>query len=285
MKIHPVVGAEILERVQFPLSGGADRAGASRKVGWHGISARPEGRTRFRSARAFWRRWIFWTRWPPTASTGARCRWTKRCSGWRQSRANRSIRKVVEVLRAALSPNWRSWCAIAFEGMIRQQALDRRARWNAVAAPAAGFEEITAKPHNGQEAQLPVLDRRGPPGSADAVRTEPGPGHFAEPGRDAVGVLGAAEAAGPLRRHRHLRARGRRTDSGVRERRQLPAVLFAADSAGTRSLRLGGGEPEADHQRQSIGRTGLSERSHEVQHPAFGAGGSARRAGRAWSAC
>ena len=35
MKIHPIVGAEILERVQFPYPGGAHRPGASRKVGRH----------------------------------------------------------------------------------------------------------------------------------------------------------------------------------------------------------------------------------------------------------
>ena len=69
MKIHPVVGAEILERVAVPLSGGADRARASREVGRHRLSRRPEGRGDSLSARAFWRRWIAWMRWPPTAST------------------------------------------------------------------------------------------------------------------------------------------------------------------------------------------------------------------------
>ena len=40
MKIHPVVGAEILERVRVPLSGGAHRPLASREVGRHRISGR-----------------------------------------------------------------------------------------------------------------------------------------------------------------------------------------------------------------------------------------------------
>ena len=40
MKIHPVVGAEILERVQFPYPVVPDRARASRKMGWHGLSGR-----------------------------------------------------------------------------------------------------------------------------------------------------------------------------------------------------------------------------------------------------
>ena len=40
MKVHPVVGAEILERVQFPYPGGSDRHEPSREMGWHWIPAR-----------------------------------------------------------------------------------------------------------------------------------------------------------------------------------------------------------------------------------------------------
>ena len=65
----------------------------------------------------------------------------------------------------------------------------------------------------------------------------------------------------------------------LRQRRQFPPVCFAADSAGTGPVGLGGAEPEADHQRQSFGRTGIPERSDQVQHPAFSAGRSAGRAG------
>ena len=35
---------------------------------------------------------------------------------------------------------------------------------------------------------------------------------------------------------------------------------------------MGGAESQADHQRQSFGRAGLPERSHEIQHAALGAG-------------
>ena len=38
MKIHPLVGGGDSGRGQVPLSGGSDRAGASRKVGWLGLS-------------------------------------------------------------------------------------------------------------------------------------------------------------------------------------------------------------------------------------------------------
>ena len=60
-----------------PLSGGADRPRAPRKVGRHRISLRASRVRRFPSARAFFRRSIAWTRWLPTASTAARCRWKK----------------------------------------------------------------------------------------------------------------------------------------------------------------------------------------------------------------
>ena len=44
MKIHPVVGAEILERVSFPYPVAPDRARASRKVGWNRLPLRLAGR-------------------------------------------------------------------------------------------------------------------------------------------------------------------------------------------------------------------------------------------------
>ena len=53
MKIHPVVGAEILERVELPVSGGADRALASREMGRLRISRRAARAKRSPSARAF----------------------------------------------------------------------------------------------------------------------------------------------------------------------------------------------------------------------------------------
>ena len=44
MKIHPIVGAEILEQVHFPYPVVPDRARASRKMGWQRISVRIVGR-------------------------------------------------------------------------------------------------------------------------------------------------------------------------------------------------------------------------------------------------
>ena len=73
MKIHPVVGAEILERVQFPYPVVPIVRAHHEK--WDG-SGYPDGLEgeEFPSARAFSPPWIAWTRWPPTASTAARCR-------------------------------------------------------------------------------------------------------------------------------------------------------------------------------------------------------------------
>ena len=53
------------------VSGGSDCAGASRKVGWQRLSATVCGAKRYPSGRGFCRRWTAWTRWLPTANTGA----------------------------------------------------------------------------------------------------------------------------------------------------------------------------------------------------------------------
>ena len=77
MKIHPVVGAEILERVQFPYPVAPIVRAHHEK--WDGtrLSGGAGGRRRFPWAPASSRRWIAWTRWPATASTAGLCRWRK----------------------------------------------------------------------------------------------------------------------------------------------------------------------------------------------------------------
>ncbi len=86
MKIHPVVGAEILERVRFPYP--VTPIVRSHHENWNGAGY-PDGLrgTRFRSARGFWRPWIAWTRWLPTGNIAALFRWTKPCTGWWPNRA------------------------------------------------------------------------------------------------------------------------------------------------------------------------------------------------------
>ena len=48
---------------------------------------------------------------------------------------------------------------------------------------------------------------------------------------------------------------------------------------------MGGAESQSDSERQSVGRAGISERSHEVQHAALGAGRADRGHVGKWSRC
>jgi putative nucleotidyltransferase with HDIG domain len=71
MKIHPVVGAEILERVRFPYPVTPIVRSHHEKVERERISRRPRRARRFPWAREFWRLSIAWMHWLATASTAA----------------------------------------------------------------------------------------------------------------------------------------------------------------------------------------------------------------------
>ena len=93
MKIHPLVGAEILERVRFPVSGGADRAGASREVGRIGLSLRTEGRRDSDwGAHSFCRRFSRCHGLRPSIPAGSAAGRSHEAAG-RRSRESRSIPK------------------------------------------------------------------------------------------------------------------------------------------------------------------------------------------------
>ena len=119
MKIHPVVGAEILERVEFPYP--VVPIVRSHHEKWdgsgypHGLSGR-----RFPSARASWPLWIAWTRWRRTASIAARCRSTKPWPAWLRKPARPSI------------PTWFALCKLAI-------ASWKRAPSRPMSRPAAAF--------------------------------------------------------------------------------------------------------------------------------------------------
>ena len=66
------------------------------------------------------------------------------------------------------------------------------------------------------------------------------------------------------------------TGSRIRERRQLPSLFIAAHSGRPGTVGLGGAQSQAHHQRESVGRTRISERSVEIQHSALGAGRASR---------
>ena len=99
MKIHPVVGAEILERVRIPVSGGADRPRHHEKWDGSGYPLRTEGRRDTRSARAFLRRSTVWMRWRPTGNTGVRCRWIEAMNVVSVRPGKSYDPKVVEILK------------------------------------------------------------------------------------------------------------------------------------------------------------------------------------------
>ena len=81
MKVHPLVGAEILERVAFPYPvAPIVRSHHERWDGTgypEGLSGRRDSDWRANSCR----QWIAWTRWHRTGNTVLRCRWSRR---WRK---------------------------------------------------------------------------------------------------------------------------------------------------------------------------------------------------------
>ena len=77
MKIHTVVGAEILERVRFPYPVVPIVRAHHEKWDGIGLSVRIERARRFRSERAYFPPSIIWTRWPRTGNIAGPCRWKR----------------------------------------------------------------------------------------------------------------------------------------------------------------------------------------------------------------
>ena len=99
MKIHPVVGAEILERVEFPYP--VVPIVRSHHEKWDG-SGYPDGSVaakKFPLARAFSPSSIAWTPWLPTASIAARSRWTRPWPKWPSSTGKSFDPQVVAILQ------------------------------------------------------------------------------------------------------------------------------------------------------------------------------------------
>jgi putative nucleotidyltransferase with HDIG domain len=78
MKIHPVVGAEILERVEFPYA--VAPMVRSHHEKWNGTGY-PDGLRgeEIPMVLASWRRWTAWMRSLRIGNIGAPCRWTRPC--------------------------------------------------------------------------------------------------------------------------------------------------------------------------------------------------------------
>lgn len=77
MKVHPEVGADILERVKFPYP--VVPIVRSHHEKWDGTGY-PYGLKgkRFRWRRGSWPRSIAWMPWRASGSTGRRCPWVRR---------------------------------------------------------------------------------------------------------------------------------------------------------------------------------------------------------------
>ena len=107
MKIHPIVGAEILEQVRFPYpvvpivrAHHEKWDGADIPTGWRA--------RRFRSERGFSRQWIASMPWRPTDSIARRCRSIRR---WQKSWPNRGRASILRLWQSGAgdTSNSKSW--------------------------------------------------------------------------------------------------------------------------------------------------------------------------------
>ena len=203
MKIHPVVGAEILERVAFPYPVVPIVRCASREMGRTRLSVRLERRGdshrrahsggRGLPGRAGFR--------PPIPAGHASRRGHGGSRGAGRARASIPTwwtclkRRYVELERMA--PSDSRWLPTR----LSTGSQDRARR-------GAGRRlSRTPRPHLRGRTRVRFLGfhRGGPPGSADAVRTDAGIGQFAEPRRNPFRGVGARlKRIVPLRRHRGL---------------------------------------------------------------------------------
>ena len=147
MKIHPLVGAEILERVRFPYPVVPIVRAHHEKWDGAGYPLASRGR-RYRSGRAFSRQSISWMPWRLIDSIDEL--YPGRSDETAGAESGKSFDpKVVNVLQKRYR-QLESWCNLT-TARSRVKAFYRRKdrTWR---APAAGFEDITVKDAAGQEA-------------------------------------------------------------------------------------------------------------------------------------
>ena len=201
MKIHPVVGAEILERVRFPYPVVPIVRAHHEK--WDG-SGYPFG--------------LKGEEIPVGARILSSVDFLDAMASDRQYRRALPLEEVMKRLSAESGKSFDPKVVSILERRYRQleklvestlQARAGGAAFDRSESGSRGGAGGGLRRHHGQGrsrpgSHLPVLDRGGAAGSADPVRAEPGSGRIAQPGRNPLGVLGETEAAGALRRHRHL---------------------------------------------------------------------------------
>ena len=278
MKIHPLVGAEILERVRFPYpvvpivrAHHEKWDGSGYPFGLKGeeipIGARILSSVDFLDAMASDRQY---RRALPLEEV------MKRLS----AESGKSFDpKVVSVLERRYRAAGKVG-GIHLPARAGDRTLSTEMKVEAGAAPAAGFEDITVKDAPGQEATFLS--------SIAAARQE------AQTLFELSQDLGASLSLGETLSVFSVKLRRLVPYDAIaiyvkREAELVPEHVSGDNHRlfsslriplGQRPLRLGGAEPEAHHQRQPLGGTGLSERSDQVQHAALGAGDSSGRTGR-----
>ncbi len=277
MKIHPLVGAEILERVRFPYPVVPIVRAHHEK--WDG-SGYPFG--------------LKGEEIPIGARILSSVDFLDAMASDRQYRRALPLEEVMKRLSAESGKSFDPKVVSVLERRYRQleklvestfrrepvMPLSTEMKVEAGAAPAAGFEDITVKDAPGQEANFLS--------SIAAARQE------AQTLFELSQDLGASLSLGETL-----------SVFSVKLRRLVPydaiAIYVKRDAElvpehvsgdnhrlfsslriplGQRPLRLGGPEPKTHHQRQPLGGTGVSQRSDQVQHAALGAGDSSGRAGR-----
>ena len=268
MKIHPVVGAEILERVRFPypvvpiVAAHHEKFdGTGYPLGLKGteipIGARILAAVDFLDALASDRQYR-----RALPMDGAMARLMEESGKAFDPEVVNALRRKYTQLEILVHARMEALNKkSADEGIEEKEAVaDRRQSadpWRRTSRRICEARKASAG------AQLPEFDRGRAAGSANPLRTEPGPGRLPQPERNALGVFGEIAAVHSLRCDRDLCVPRRRTGTGVRERRQLPTVRLAENSDWTGPLRLGRAKPEADFERKSVRGTGLSQRPSE----------------------
>jgi putative nucleotidyltransferase with HDIG domain len=276
MKVHPLVGAEILERVAFPYA--VAPIVRSHHERWDGsgypdglrgeeipIGARILAAVDCLDALASHRQYR-----PALPLIDAMAGVKERAGTWFDPRVVEILdRRFVELERLA---------------QIEEKAgtltgLSKTARVRRGAAPAAGFEKGPEPTTIGQARQhrLPDFHRFGTAGSADHVRAEPGSGRVPQLERNAFAALDAAAAADSLRFHRGVCEPQRVAAAGTGEWREFPHALVTESSCGRGIVRMGGGKLQTHREWQSAGGGGIRRRSGKAHHAAIGVGGSTRR--------
>ncbi len=252
MKVHPLVGAEILDRVAFPYP--VAPIVRSHHERWDG-SGYPAGLV------------------GEEIPVGARILAVVDCLDALAS--DRQYRSAIPLDRAmnTVKEKAGTWFDPKIVAVLERRFVDleRLAQNNEAGfvpsgftkglrveqglAPATGLEKSIDNPPN--ESDFLTFDRIGPAGSAGHVRAEPGSGKLVELERDAFGAVDAAAQADSLRLHRCIREPQRVVAAGTGERRKLSRAVVVENPHGRRLVRMGGGKLQAHHQWQSSNRSGL----------------------------